>query len=144
MTIDNALYRLKVAQGFLAESRQDMDLGRWRSVVDNAQLAVENAAKAVLALVAPVGKTHNPAPLLREALSTGYFPTRFTEQVKGVASCAEQLGFDIHIQTDYGDEMGGLTPWDLFDETDARRALDLAKEAVSLAKSIIEEVQHDS
>jgi HEPN domain-containing protein len=59
-------YRLRIAQGFLDESRQDVALNRWRSAVDNAQLAVENAAKAVLALIAPIGRTHNPAPLLRQ------------------------------------------------------------------------------
>ena len=51
-------YRFRVAQGFLEESRQDVVLTRWRSAVDNAQLATENAAKAVLALVGPVGRTH--------------------------------------------------------------------------------------
>ncbi len=61
MAFESALYRLKIAQGFLEESRQDMQLGRWRSAVDNSQLAVENSAKAVLSLVAPVGKIHNPA-----------------------------------------------------------------------------------
>lgn len=54
MAFEHALYRLKVAQGFLAESRQDVQIRRWRSAVDNAQLAVENAAKAVLALAVPV------------------------------------------------------------------------------------------
>ena len=48
----NAKYRFKLAQGFLVEARQDVDLERWRSTVDNAQLAVENAAKAVLTLKA--------------------------------------------------------------------------------------------
>lgn len=47
----DAAYRLRVAQGFLEEARQDIELGRWR----NSQLAVENAAKAVLALLGPVG-----------------------------------------------------------------------------------------
>jgi len=62
-----AEYRLKLAQGFLNEARQDVGLERWRSAVDNAQLAVENAAKAVLALLGPVGRTHNPAVHLRQA-----------------------------------------------------------------------------
>lgn len=57
----DAHYRLKVAQGFLDEARQDVSLARWRAAMDNAQLAVENAAKAVLALLGPVGRTHNPA-----------------------------------------------------------------------------------
>lgn len=69
MSSGHAHYRLNLAWGFLAESGQDVQLKRWRSAVDNAQLAVENAAKAVLALLAPVGRTHNLAPLLREALA---------------------------------------------------------------------------
>jgi HEPN domain-containing protein len=43
-------YRLRLIQGFLEEARQDFNLERWRSGVDNSQLSTENAAKAVLAL----------------------------------------------------------------------------------------------
>lgn len=67
----HAHYRWKVAQGFLDETRQDTSLKRWRSAMDNAQLAVENAAKAILALLGPVGRTHKPGPLLRQALING-------------------------------------------------------------------------
>lgn len=42
---DEVSYRLALAEGFLAEAEQDLDLNRWRSCVDNAQLAVENAAR---------------------------------------------------------------------------------------------------
>ncbi|MCE2393128.1 HEPN domain-containing protein [Candidatus Poribacteria bacterium] len=58
MRSSDAQYRFRIAQGFLEESRQDVTLTRWRSAVDNAQLATENAAKSVLALVGPVGRTH--------------------------------------------------------------------------------------
>jgi len=40
-------YRLALVEGFLAEAEQDVGLERWRSCVNNAQLAVENAGKAV-------------------------------------------------------------------------------------------------
>jgi predicted nucleotidyltransferase len=50
-----ARYRLKLAEGSLQEARQDRDSRRWRSCVDNSQLAVENAAKGLLALLGPVG-----------------------------------------------------------------------------------------
>ena len=143
MAFESSLYRLKVAQGFLEESRQDVQLRRWRSAVDNAQLAVENSAKAVLSLVAPIGKTHNPAPQLRENLSKGHFPADIVEMVERLAECAEQLGFDVHIQTDYGDETGRLTPWDLFDEKDALQAQSLAQEGVDLADTIIHEVRKE-
>ena len=48
------------------------------------------------------------------------------------------LGFDVHVQTDYGDEMEGFTPWELFDADDVRSALAIAEEAVGLAQLIIE------
>src|SRR3990172_6367765 len=57
---EEARYRLRLAHGFVEEARQDVGLQRWRSCVDNSQLAVENAAKAVLALLGPVGR--NPTP----------------------------------------------------------------------------------
>jgi HEPN domain-containing protein len=129
-------YRLKLATGFLEEARQDITLGRWRSVMDNAQLAVENAAKAVLALIGPVGRSHQPGPLLREAITQERFPKPHLEQLMRLAERAELLGPDLYIQTDYGDEAGGLTPWELFDEGDAQQALAMAEEAVSLTENI--------
>ena len=139
----DAAYRLRVAEGFLEEARQDVELGRWRSAVDNSQLAVENAAKAALALLGPVGRTHNPAALLRQALAEGRFAPAHVGLVRLLAEKAELLGIDVHIQTDYGDEVGGRTPWELFDEADACQTLALAEEAVALARTIIKEVGGD-
>jgi HEPN domain-containing protein len=139
--VNNTNYRLKIAQGFLAEARQDVGLGRWRSAMDNAQLAVENAAKAVLATLGPVGRTHSPAPLLRQALHDGTLSVPDPGKMQRLAELAELLGFDIHVQTDYGDEMAGRTPWELFDEADARQALAMAEEAMSLAQETIQGMQ---
>ena len=133
----DATYRLRVAAGFLEETHQDAELSRWRSAVATAQLAVENAAKAVLALLGPVGRIYNPAVQFRQALGDELFPVALREHVTRLAELAETLGFDIHIQTDYGDEMGGRTPWELFDEADARQAQELAEEAVSVASSVV-------
>jgi HEPN domain-containing protein len=133
----DAEYRLKVAHGFLEEGRQDVVLRRWRSAVDNAQLAVENAGKAVLGLVGPIGRTHNPAVQLRKALEDDLFIATQRERVRKLAEKAEMLGHDIHVQTDYGDEVGGKTPWELFDENDAHQSLSLAEEAVALADAVI-------
>ena len=46
-------FRLRLADGFLGEARDDVTRARWRSCVDNAQLAVENAVKAVIARFVP-------------------------------------------------------------------------------------------
>ncbi|MBA3472009.1 MAG: HEPN domain-containing protein [Rubrobacter sp.] len=136
----HAAYRLKLAQGFLGEARQDVDLGRWRSSVDSAQLSVENAGKTVLALFGLVGRTHNPATQIRRLVGEGRFDATLSEPLERLAELAELLGPDIHIQTDYGDEAGGRTPWELFDEEDARQALAIAGEAVTLADQLVREI----
>ena len=136
----HAAYRLKLAQGFLGEARQDVDLGRWRSSVDSAQLSVENAGKTVLALFGLVGRTHNPATQIRRLVGEGRLDAALSERLERLAELAELLGPDIHIQTDYGDEAGGRTPWELFDEEDARQALAIAGEAVTLADRLVREI----
>lgn len=103
--------------------------------MDNSQLVVENAAKAILTLIGPVGR----GPLLRQALQDGKLAAATLDRVKRLAELSELLGFDIHIQTDYGDEMGGRTPWELFDEPGARQALSMAEEALNLAQAIVEQ-----
>jgi len=133
---DHHDYRLKLAVGFLTETRQDVALQRWRSAMDNAQLAVENAAKAALALLGPVGRTHQPATFLREAVEQARFPMQQHVSIRRIAELAELLGPDIHIQTDYGDESGELTPWEIFDADDAQQALSMAEEAVMLAQTL--------
>jgi HEPN domain-containing protein len=140
MDQEEASFRLKIAEGFLAESKQDVELKRWRSAVDNAQLSVENAAKAILGLVAPVGKTHNPAFPLRQALDSNLFPQQFKPDIEQIIELTEKLGFDVHVQTDYGDELGGLTPWELFDQEDAEEAVESAIKAVQLAQTLIDEL----
>jgi HEPN domain-containing protein len=135
----NAAYRLKLAQGFLEEARQDAGLDRWRSAVDGAQLTVENAAKTGLALFGRVGCTHNPATRIRRLIGEGQLETTLSKRLERLAEPAELLGPDVHAQTDYGDETGGRTPWELFEEEDARQALAIAEEAASLADQIVRE-----
>jgi hypothetical protein len=50
---------------------------------------------------------------------------------------AGRLGADIHIAISYGDEDALLTPWDLFDESDARRAVEFANEACQSAEALM-------
>ena len=112
---EDARYRLRLTAGFLDEARQDVQLARWRSCVDNSQLAVENAAKALLALLGPLGRTHEPAALLRQALAAGRFPAASAGHVGRLAELSEQLGRDVHAAGDYGDEGSRRTPWEIFD-----------------------------
>ncbi|MGE5248905.1 MAG: HEPN domain-containing protein, partial [Bacteroidota bacterium] len=67
---DLVQYRALLAEGFLKEAEQDFSLERWRSCVDNAQLATENAGKCVLALFGVTPKTHDPAQEVAQVLRT--------------------------------------------------------------------------
>ncbi len=133
-------YRLRLAEGFLEEARQDVGLGRWRSAIDNAQLSIENSAKAVLAVLGPVGRTHYPAGELRRSVDENKWAERLIAPVQRLMEIAELYGFDVHVRTDYGDETDNLTPWELFDEDDARQALEVAIEAFGMASSVVREM----
>ena len=67
-------YCIALAAGFLAEAEQDFTLQRWRSCVDNAQLAVENAGKAALTLFGISPKTHDPARQIAAVLREQEMP----------------------------------------------------------------------
>ena len=64
-----ARFRRRLAVGFLEEAKQDLELERWRSCVDNSQLATENAAKAALALLGPVGARTSPLSFFETRLA---------------------------------------------------------------------------
>ena len=83
-----------------------------------------------------MGRTHNPAAPLQQALKDDAFANEIHGQVQRLAELARVMGLDVHIQTDYGIEAEMRTPWDLFKEGDAEQALTMAEEAVSLGQQI--------
>jgi len=133
----DALYRLELARGFLREAEQDLALRRWRSAVKNAQLSVENAAKAVISQSCPAPKSHQVAQELRSLLQEADAPRERADLLTELAECAEILGADVHIRTDYGDEVERVTPWALFSREDAEEAIGYAGRALSLATVIL-------
>jgi HEPN domain-containing protein len=134
----DADFRLRLAKGFLVEAEEDVRLSRWRSCVDNAQMAVENAAKSIIAMRGPVPKVHQ----LEAALSKLARDAGLKDLRAGIAilqRAVETLGFEEHVRTDYGDESQYRTPWEIFDRNSAVEALDLAHKAHDTARKIVEE-----
>ena len=132
----DAEYRRRLARGFLAEAEEDLRSSRWRSCVDNAQLAVENAAKSVIARFGPVPRSHDMSAVLSEHLREGAVPPELREGVERLQDLSRQLGFEEHVRSDYGDEARGITPWELFTEPDARRAIETARRAIDVAERL--------
>ncbi len=130
-------YRTKLAVGYLDEARADLELSRWRSCVDNSQLSVENAAKAALVRLGPVGKTHAPSIRIRSALEEKLVPEAEKQAYALLAELAEKLGPGVHVASDYGDEASWLTPLEIFGEEDARSALGLAEQATACLRLLL-------
>lgn len=113
----------------------------YRSVVDNAQLVVENSIKAVISIFKPVPKVHELDEVVNELIHEGDFEQEDKERLRELKGYAQLLGFEEHIKTDYGDEISHLTPWELFDEEDAKESLRIAKKAFKIAKNFKEKFE---
>ncbi len=131
-------YRLELSEGFLAEAEQDFELSRWRSCVDNSQLAVENSGKTVVACFRPVEKSHNPARQVADMLERNEINQELIEDIKILIPLLEKLGFEEHLKTDYGDEDTYKSPWDIFNRDDASEAVEIARKCVVIAKGVYE------
>lgn len=134
-------YRIALAVGFLAEAEQDFALERWRSCVDNAQLAVENAGKAALALFGIAPKTHDPARQLAAILREQELPDKIENLLHAMLPDLLVLGTETHFLTDYGDESSYTLPWDLFTKQTATDALLSAQRSVQMAQELQRIVQ---
>ena len=138
---DEVSYRLALAKGFLAEAEQDITLERWRSCVDNSQLAVENVGKTALALFGVPPKTHDPvrqiAVFLREETLPGEIRLALQQMLPDLLA----LGQREHILTDYGDEQTFTLPWDLFTGQSAKDALQTARTCVQAVEGLLTSVK---
>lgn len=131
-------YRLNLANGFLNEAEQDYELQRWRSCVDNAQLAVENAGKSILTLFGIPPKTHEPAKHLAKIINKREIPANIRDTIKNLLPDFLTLGVEEHFMTDYGDETSYTLPWEMFKEESAMSALQSARRCASEAGKIIQ------
>lgn len=121
---NDAAYRLRLAKGFRQEAEQDLKLQRWRSCVDNAQLSVENAGKAIIALFEPVERTHNPAIKLRQLAQANRVASALRDELNAALSV-----FDQH-----GDAENYRDPWSLFTEEDAQKAVAIMQQCLTVAE----------
>jgi HEPN domain-containing protein len=131
-------YRISLAEGFLREAEMDYGLERWRSCVDNAQLTVENAGKAILALFEVAGRTHAPAPLLTALTEDTAIEKEVRTAIGDALPDFLTVGADEHFMTDYGDESSYILPWDLFTRESADSALGAARKCRAAANKIVD------
>ena len=137
---DEVAYRLALAKGFLVEAEQDVGLTRWRSCVDNAQLTVENAGKAILASFGVPPKTHDPARQVAALLRGQSIQENIREQMQRLLPDLLALGTTEHFLTDYGDEATYTLPWDLFTQEAAEDALAAAQRTLEQTQELLDTI----
>ena len=140
---DDAAYRLELAKGYLARAESDAVDGQWDGCLANAQEAVENAGKSVLAHFRPVPHTHDLIELLQQLLKLDAIPTAIRQRIEGALEAFRGMGFDTHVRAAYGDEETHTPPWELIDEAEAHAGLEKARRAVTLAEAVHAEMAGD-
>ena len=138
--IAQARFHMRIAQNFLEEARQDVQMSRWRSCASNAQMATEHALKAILALYMPVPRVHNPVGSLSRLLQqrANELPAPVCNAIHDILALLEPVDLNlIHIQTDYGSPEG-MTPWEIFSEENAREILNISESVVMISESIVQ------
>ena len=135
---EEASYRLKLANGYVEEAHKLFKGGLWRACAGSCQLAVENACKAVVALFRPVVRTHDLSNLLLDLLADEALAKEEAWGIEKLADHATILGLKEHILTDYGDELTYKSPWEIYKEEHAKRAMAIAGEAVNIAGAIVQ------
>lgn len=137
--LEDAKYRMKLAREHMEDGVFEFDHGRWSKAALSAQLSVENSAKAVIALFGPLAKTHDLAGTLLELRLS----TTTDEQkrlIERMAELTEKFGVKEHVLTSYGDEVALKTPREIYDQSKAKRTLEMAQAALEMALNMIESI----
>ena len=132
----DAGYRLTLAEGYLDKAERFYGEASWHDCVRDAQAAVENAGKTIVACFIPIEKSHEPTEQIRALLDKGLIPALMRAMVVEALPDLEALGWKEHIQATYGDEATLTPPWELFDEAQAEAALTSARRAVVAAGEV--------
>lgn len=131
---EESRFRLRMARQFRAKAREAAERSDWREAALFARGAIEAAAKAVIACVASVPRSHEPAQILRAALSSPAFPPTLQPEAKALMPRWSRYGMQEHVLLSYGDEQSHQDPWSLVTEERARRTLEAAEEALEFAQ----------
>jgi len=130
--LNEVIYRFKLAKGYLREAINAFQRGDWRSTVEASQLASENSAKAIIAFYRIPSWTPDPSNELLELLHSSV-----RDLVEELAMIVRTLAPE-HGRSTYGEPTRGLTPWDIYEKSDAERALNMAKKAIENTVKILQ------
>lgn len=123
-------YRFRLAKEHAERAGRLSELGDWVGVINSAQLAVENFAKALIAVFEVPTWSRDPS---NQLLRLHRLPLGIRGDAEELARLARDMAPERGRST-YGEPGRGLTPSDLYEERHARDALDKAFRAEEAAR----------
>jgi len=88
-SLEDARYRLRLAAEHLEDAEFEFQHARWSKAALSAQLSVENAAKATIALFSPTAKTHYLASDLLDLVNNS-MPGEERDHLRSLADYASK------------------------------------------------------
>lgn len=130
-------YRCRLAIEQLERAERLLPLRDWVKVVAASQLAIENFAKAVIAVFEVPTWSHDPSNQLGDLI--GNLPNDAADSAKELASLAREIAPE-HGRSTYGEPGAGLLPSDIYKEERALSALEKARKAKGMAEKIFNQL----
>ncbi|MEM2775853.1 MAG: HEPN domain-containing protein [Candidatus Bathyarchaeia archaeon] len=130
-------YRYRLAIENLERAKKLLPLRDWVGVVASSQLAIENFAKAVIAIFEVPTWSHDPSNQLNDLINR--LSNDITDNARKLANLAKEFAPE-HGRSTYGEPTAGLLPSDIYTKNHALNALEKAKEAEEIVKKIFNQL----
>jgi HEPN domain-containing protein len=130
-------YRLSLAKEHLESADKRFKIEDWPGTVESSQLAVENAAKAIIAHFCLPSWSHDPSAELEEILDK--IPNGVRELVCKLIEMVRTLAPE-HGRTTYGITSKRITPQKLYARDHAEKALGMAREATKISEAVLRQL----
>lgn len=135
--VSEAKYRRRLASDHLTRAERLFSLKDWAGTVSGAQLAVENFAKAVIALFEVPTRGHDPSNQLKALVAR--IPAGVRSMVEELSLLTREVAPE-YGRSSYGEPTAGLTPSDIYGEDQAASILGNARKAGEIAVRILKEL----
>jgi len=119
-------YGYRLALDHLERAERLFKLNDWVGAVSSSQLAIENFAKAVIAVFEVPTWSHDPSNQLENIVKK--IPQRLVRGVEELALLAREIAPE-HGRSTYGEPSRGLTPSDIYREHHVIESLRKARRA---------------
>lgn len=136
-------YWLKLAEEHLEEAIKALDGGALVAAAYEAQLSIENSAKAVIGLFKPPTWIHNPAPELRQIIKQHGDLLKKVRSLEAKLNTLATLTDEAaphHALASYGDVRRMVTPKEIYKPEEVRELVKRAQDAINIAREAVKEL----